>query len=411
MTMNATKKAMISSLISLFLCIAMLVGTTYAWFTESVTSTNNIIKSGSLDMELEYFTNGEWKPVNENTNVFMENALWEPGHTEVVYLKISNKGSLTFNYKLSVNVAEETKSINVNGDELVLSNYIYMGALEDQSTTFAGRTDAMEALSNSNAPINAIKAGYAADGTLYPSNNEGRVSEKYVALVVYMPETIGNEANHKPDKAVPTIKLGLNVLATQAVYEVDGFDDQYDAGANSATPPVPMAPMTIDLTVYDVFDANMQQTTLSNVTLNIYEFIAEQYLEAYPLETYKDWTCDFFVSTDSAVEEGLILAGNYGTFGWLGFWVPENDEAYDPVGLLGVVSHGGESNWTYQDIHDGVQIFRCGLIDYEGNNTGVKVTVDLRMKSPDGTQNITVRSITVTLGPDQNLNQNQNQNQ
>ena len=232
----------------------------------------------------------------------MENALWEPGHTEVVYLRISNRGSLAFNYKLG--------------------------------------------------------------------------------------------------EAVPTIKLGLNVLATQAVYEEDGFDNQYDAGANTATPPVPMAPMTIDLTVYDVVGANKQQANLQNVTLNIYEFIAEQYLEAYPLETYKDWTCDFFVSTDSAVDEGLILAGNYGTFGWLGFWVPENDVAYEPVGLLGVVTSGGESNWTYQDIHNSVQIFRCGLIDYYNNNTGVKVTVDLRMKSPDGSQTITVRSITVTLGQD-----------
>ena len=399
MAKNMTKKALISSVVSLLLCVSMLLGTTYAWFTDSVTSNNNIIKSGNLDIELEYLdAEGNWQTVDATTNVFMDNALWEPGHTEVVYLKVINKGSLAFNYKLSVNIVEEITSINVYDNELKLSDYIMMGAVDDQDTVFADRTTAVDTLDAD--AVTPIKEGYAAAGTLYAANDipTGGASEKYLALVVYMPETVGNEANHKTGADVPTIKLGINLLATQETYEADGFGTDYDEGAETEVPSVPVAPMTIDLTVYDAFDTGVPQTDLTGVTLNIYEFIAEQYVDAYPLETYQDWTCDFFVSTDSPVEDGLILAGNYGTFGWLGFWVPANDVAYDPVGLLGVVTSGGESNWTYQDIHDFVQIFRCGLIDYEGNNTGVKVTVDLRMTSPDGTQTKTVRSITVTLG-------------
>ena len=399
MAKNMTKKALISSVVSLLLCVSMLLGTTYAWFTDSVTSNNNIIKSGNLDIELEYLAaDGDWDTVDADTNVFMESALWEPGHTEVVYLKITNQGSLAFDYKLSVNIVEEITSINVYDNELKLSDYIMMGAVEDQATAFADRTDAIDALDDDT--VTAINEGYAAAGTLYAVNNipEGGASEQYLALVVYMPETVGNEANHKTGEAVPTIKLGINLLATQETYEADGFGTDYDEGAETEVPSVPVAPETIDLTVYDVFDANMQQTTLYDLELNIYSFIAEQYQDAYPVETYKDWTCDFFVSTDSPVDDGLILAGNYGTFGWLGFWVPANDVAYDPVGLLGVVSSGGESNWSYEGICNDVQIFRCGLIDYGQNNDGVKVTVDLRMTSPDGTQTITVRSITVTLG-------------
>ena len=62
-----------------------------------------------------------------------------------------------------------------------------------------------------------------------------------------------------------------------------------------------------------------------------------------------------------------------------------------------MVTSGGESNWTYKDVCDDVQIFRCGLIDHAGVNAGVKVTVQLRMTSPDKLQTIVVREITVTL--------------
>lgn len=391
------RRSLLASVMALALSCSMLIGTTFAWFTDSVASSNNIIKSGNLDIELEYLkADGQWATVGETTNVFAENALWEPGHTEVVYLKISNEGSLAFNYKLGVNIVEEVKSINVAGEELQLSTYIMMGAVADQATKYATRQEARDALTGTE--VKAIKEGYAQTGVLYPVNNipTGEASEEYLALVVYMPETVGNEANHKKGEAVPTIKLGINLLATQYTYEEDSFDKDYDKGANVDVPPVPVAPEEIDATVYDVFDANRQQENMK-VTIDIYSFKANEYQEAYPVATYKDWTCDFFVSTDSPVEDGLALFGNYSTFGWLGFWVPAKSEAYEPTGLLGVVSSGGESNWTYEDICNDVQIFRCGLLDTEGKNTGVKVTVDLRMTSPDKTQTRTVSSITVTL--------------
>ena len=50
---KTTKRALLSSVLALFLCFAMLIGTTFAWFTDSVTSANNIITSGNLDIELE----------------------------------------------------------------------------------------------------------------------------------------------------------------------------------------------------------------------------------------------------------------------------------------------------------------------------------------------------------------------
>ena len=49
---RSTKNALISSVLALVLCFTMLLGTTYAWFTDSVTSATNIIAAGNLDIEL-----------------------------------------------------------------------------------------------------------------------------------------------------------------------------------------------------------------------------------------------------------------------------------------------------------------------------------------------------------------------
>ena len=65
----------------------MLIGSTFAWFTDSVSSGKNRIVAGNLDVELEYYDGTDWQAVDGNTNVFEEGALWEPGHTEVVYLR------------------------------------------------------------------------------------------------------------------------------------------------------------------------------------------------------------------------------------------------------------------------------------------------------------------------------------
>ena len=139
---RSTKRALIASAISVLLCVSMLLGTTYAWFTDSVTSANNIIVSGNLDVELYWSTDASnWTPVNSTTNVFTD-ALWEPGHTEVVYLKVVNAGTLALKYQLGVNVASETGSTNVLGNEFKLSDYIKYGVVSVDAK-YATRDDAV----------------------------------------------------------------------------------------------------------------------------------------------------------------------------------------------------------------------------------------------------------------------------
>ena len=72
---NNTKKNLTMSAISMLLCVVMLVGLTFAWFTDSVTNGKNKIQAGNLDVELEYSTDmSAWTKVTENASIFDENA-------------------------------------------------------------------------------------------------------------------------------------------------------------------------------------------------------------------------------------------------------------------------------------------------------------------------------------------------
>ena len=101
---KTTKRALMMSVVSLFLCFTMLLGTTYAWFTDSVTSSGNKIMAGTLDIDL--FMHNEDGTVVEITDAKeplfgtaalaqdSNNTLWEPGKTQVVYLSLVNNGTL-----------------------------------------------------------------------------------------------------------------------------------------------------------------------------------------------------------------------------------------------------------------------------------------------------------------------------
>ena len=230
---NASKRALLLSTLSLLLCLSMLVGSTFAWFTDSVTSKNNLIQSGNLDVELYFQAEGQtdWTKVTDTTNIFTENALWEPGYTEVVKFKIVNEGSLALKYRLGVNVVSETGSVDMSDNPFMLSDFIKFGIVDgNQAYT---REQAVNAAEDNGAT--ALKTAYNSTVTeLLPKVDDTTAEDVYtdvVTMVVYMPSTVGNEANHKTGVAAPTITLGINLVATQFTYEKDSFDELYDENA------------------------------------------------------------------------------------------------------------------------------------------------------------------------------------
>ena len=226
---KSTKRALLTSVLALLMCVAMLVGATFAWFTDTASTGVNKIQAGNLDIELAYknsTTRGEFKEANKETLVFDNNALWEPGHVEYVVLKVSNAGSLALKYKLGINIASETGSTNVYNNAFKLSDYIRFAVLDGDQTGDSVDRDALVAAATDSK---LIKEGYTAENHLTATGTDN--SQKVVTLVVWMPTTVGNEANSKKGAIAPSINLGINVVATQYTHENDSFDNQYDAKA------------------------------------------------------------------------------------------------------------------------------------------------------------------------------------
>lgn len=106
--MKATKKSLWLSAVSLMLCAVMLLGTTFAWFTDSVTNTGNVIQAGNLDAELRYRDvkesdpKAEYTTVTDETPALFGNQKWEPGYSYGYDFCVMNKGTLAFDWELTV---------------------------------------------------------------------------------------------------------------------------------------------------------------------------------------------------------------------------------------------------------------------------------------------------------------------
>ena len=123
--MKGQRKLLVSSLIMIISCCLLFAGTTFAWFSDSVTSNNNIITAGTLKVNLEYSTpTTNWAPVESDTQILSSSDLWEPGFTKVVKFRITNEGTLSLKYTFNLNVILEKAGINVAGEQYKLSDFL-----------------------------------------------------------------------------------------------------------------------------------------------------------------------------------------------------------------------------------------------------------------------------------------------
>lgn len=224
---GGTKRALLTSVLALVLSLAMLAGSTFAWFTDTASTGVNRIVSGNLDVGLEYWDKESgWLDAENSKDLFDENALWEPGYTQIVYLKVKNNGNLALTYAMQITPVHETVGVNVDGEEFKLSDYIKFG-WRTFTVDGAGAPVALDR----EAAQTGVGGGAQLGTTLHRQAAEPMKAsaEELVALVAWMPEDVGNEANYSTVQ--PTIELSLKVLATQAAVESDSFDNTYDKDA------------------------------------------------------------------------------------------------------------------------------------------------------------------------------------
>ena len=200
--------ALALSLCALIVWCILGTGASLAWFTDASPEINNIFHFAEFDLVVSHrLTDGKWEEVDSQTKIFDEEALYEPGYVQVVYLKVENKGTVPFEFYTSVNVNGCIVATNVFGQEFMLQDYLKFGV------TTADSEDAMK-----NSVPDREKAVEIADMPLHNYDTETAVlnpgATKYIALIVRMPEEVGNVANYRGD-TVPEVDLGITVKADQ----------------------------------------------------------------------------------------------------------------------------------------------------------------------------------------------------
>lgn len=193
---------------------ALGTGATLAWFSD-VETVRNEFRIGLLDLEVSYKNDiiTEYTPLKGATEVFYDEALYEPGYTQVVYLKIENNGDVDFNYKVTVTIEDFTNGKNAWGKEIYLPNYLRYGVVFAES-----ETELQEMVRDRlNTRTYAINDWRMLDtwSEISPYIFEAGENPHYAALIIYMPEEVGNAANYR-GFVEPRVELGITVFAQQS---------------------------------------------------------------------------------------------------------------------------------------------------------------------------------------------------
>lgn len=213
------KFALLASVALLALWLYLGSATTLAWFTDVTPVARNSFVVGELKLSVEYKNDvvTEYTEMTEDSAVFNDEALYEPGYTQVVYLKIINDGDIPFDYKVKVNEADHKKGISVEGNEIYLPEYLRFG-VETATTEPVLNRKVARALAEKDM---TLELGTYPDLKVFDKLGvdtvkvEGEGSVHYAALIVWMPESVGNEANYRGE-TVPQVSLGVTVYAQQA---------------------------------------------------------------------------------------------------------------------------------------------------------------------------------------------------
>lgn len=217
--MKKTKHTLLTSFLSLLLCFSMLFGTTWAWFTDEVTSKANKIVSGSLKIDLELLDeqSGKWNSLKNDKSPIFDYDNWEPGYTDVKILKVENEGSLALKWVAQF-VSESELSILAN----VIDVYVCPSATELSYP-------ASRSLVNYNKVGTVAEFVNTIEQTTYGTLDAKEVA--YLGIALKMQDGAGNEYQK--------MSLGgafdILILATQWTSESDSFNNQYDKDATYPT--------------------------------------------------------------------------------------------------------------------------------------------------------------------------------
>lgn len=368
---NATRNALFTSIISLLLCVSMLVGTTFAWFTDEVTSANNKIAAGTLEIDLQVKgADGTYTSIKEKSEPIFNYGLWEPGYTEVANVKVVNDGSLALQYALQI--VTEGLIDELLDNKIMLSDVIdvYYAAeeviLKDRAAFNAAVADG--SLKPKGTLTDIIFGGTVLKDSLLAGKSD------YATIVLHMQETAGNEYQNL---SVGT-KFDMKLFATQYTYEDDSFDNQYD---KIDLPSATLMVMDSDMLKAYALDAGCVYLAAEEWD-DAWDYDEANDKVADGTPSYAYYFADFVVSFDKS-----HAAGEVTLWGYYPSWGAEEsfqmdaivaNEQYRVIATAADKLGIAMGDISYHQLLTDVQNFACGV----GENSlqeGETITVTLRI--------------------------------
>jgi hypothetical protein len=192
----------------IFMWLLLGTGTSLAWFTDRGEEQNNIFHFAEFDLVVEYRDkDGNYQDLEGASKVFDDEALYEPGYVQVVYLRIKNNGSVPFKFKTAVSVMDYTEAVNFFGQKFHLQDYLKFGIAvansEEELDAVVRPRENATALAN--MPLSRYDSDYAV---------LAEQASVYMAMIVRTPRDVDNVANYR-GTVIPRVELGLIVNASQ----------------------------------------------------------------------------------------------------------------------------------------------------------------------------------------------------
>jgi len=417
---KTTKRALLLSALSLLLCVSMLIGSTFAWFTDSVTTGSAVIQSGTLDIVLEYWNGTQWEDAEGKVLEFQKadttagtEVLWEPGCTyKLPKIRVRNVGNLAAYCLIKLD--------GVKGDEKLMEAIDLTTTITNMPASLLTGSQGSIFSQFNNATLNPIYG--TPDGTIVfdhtvmgkgivsPNSGHTDTSPEFT-IAGHMKEEAGNEY-----QGLAIHGVSITVLATQSVFEYDSLGREYDANATlPEDDPLALVTTLNDKSVIknpaDVTVLGENKTVNTNGPLGwgiklgdsisldtAYQFEPSLSKADAEASQYADWHADFVVHANKNVPAyALALAGYYDA--WCRYnndaWVAIASDAEIAAGTeIRLVASLGGITVSYTELseygNDGVG-FLCGavettdamLADYgvttPGLEEGTVLTVELRL--------------------------------
>ena len=223
---KSTKRALLGSIMAMVLCLAMLIGATFAWFTDTVSTGVNKIQAGNLDVQL----------VDENGNSLEgktlefkkaanaaegEAVLWEPGCTyELPAVYVKNNGNLALKYKVTITGIKGSAKLNdvidwtINDADLSADHSLAAGATSE-ALTIKGHMKESAGNEYMNESIDGIAITVAATQDTVENDSLGNTYDKDAKYPIVAMDTLQELINNATEPV--SAKLEGNIAGSLTV--------------------------------------------------------------------------------------------------------------------------------------------------------------------------------------------------